>query len=73
LLSIAYTQDVQPGYNTPILENVITPDTVESVIRTLKFVAGMPTKDTSKRVYDNLDLLRGMETFLIRIISLHVR
>jgi len=62
--SMAYAQDVPPGYNTPIPENIMTPDTVDSVIGTLNFVDGMPTAETSKLVYDNLDLLRGVETFL---------
>ncbi len=62
--SMAHAQDAPAGYNTPIPENIMTPDSVDSVIGTLKFVDGMPTKDTSKLVYDNLDLLRGVETFL---------
>ncbi|WP_439135312.1 DUF1254 domain-containing protein [Pseudomaricurvus sp.] len=42
----------------------MTPDTVETRIGTLKFFDGIPTKETSALVYDNLDFLRGVEAFL---------
>jgi hypothetical protein len=53
-----------PGYNNRIPENIMTPDTVETRIGTLKFFDGFPTKETSQKVYDNLDFIRGVETFL---------
>ena len=37
---------------------------VETRIGTLEFVDGIPTKETADLVYDNLDFLRGVETFL---------
>jgi len=49
---------------TEIPESITTPDSVETRIGTLKFFDGMPTKETSALVYDNLDFLRGVETFL---------
>jgi hypothetical protein len=42
----------------------MTPDKVETRIGTLEFVDGIPTKETADLVYDNLDFLRGVETFL---------
>jgi len=42
----------------------MTPDTVSTRIGDLKFFDGMPTPDTVQKVYDNLDLIRGVETFL---------
>ena len=52
------------GYNNKIPEKIMTPDTVETRIGTLKFFDGFPTKETTKKVYDNLDFLRGVEVFL---------
>jgi len=49
---------------TEIPESITTPDTVETRIGTLKFFDGIPTKKTAELVYDNLDFLRGVETFL---------
>lgn len=37
---------------------------METRIGTLKFFDGIPTKETAKLVYDNLDFIRGVETFL---------
>jgi hypothetical protein len=53
-----------PGYNHPIPPQIMTPDSVETRLGTLKFFDGFPTKETSQKVYDNLDFMRGVETFL---------
>jgi hypothetical protein len=53
-----------PNYNTHIPAKIMTPDKVETRIGTLEFVDGIPTKETADLVYDNLDFLRGVETFL---------
>jgi hypothetical protein len=53
-----------PKYNTKIPAKIMTPDTVETRIGTLEFFDGIPTKETAALVYDNLDFLRGVETFL---------
>ena len=42
----------------------MTPDKVESPIGTLNFVDGVPTAETTQRLYDNLDYMRGVEVFL---------
>jgi hypothetical protein len=47
-----------------VLESITTPNEVETSIGTLKFFDGIPTKETAKLLYDNLDFLRGVETFL---------
>jgi hypothetical protein len=41
------------------LRSISTPDSVETPIGTLKFFDGVPTDDTVKKVYDNLDRMRG--------------
>ncbi len=53
-----------PGYNYKIPQQILTPDTVETRIGTLKFVDGLPTKETTQKVYDNLDFQRGVSVFL---------
>jgi len=53
-----------PGYNYKIPEQIMTPDQVSTRIGNLEFFDGMPTPDTVQKVYDNLDLMRGIETFL---------
>jgi hypothetical protein len=42
----------------------MTPNKVERRIGTLEFFDGIPTKETAALLYDNLDFLRGVETFL---------
>ncbi|MDA8486269.1 DUF1254 domain-containing protein [Pseudomonas resinovorans] len=42
----------------------MTPDSVETRLGTLNFFDGMPDAATVEKLYDNLDLVRGMETFL---------
>ena len=51
-------------YNTEIPAKVMTPDKVETRIGTLDFFDGLPSDETVKKVYDNLDFLRGVEAFL---------
>jgi hypothetical protein len=55
---------VTPGYNHKIPSQIMTPDSVETRIGTLKFFDGFPTKETTQKVYDNLDFQRGIEAFL---------
>jgi hypothetical protein len=57
-------QEPTPGYNTAIPVSIMTPDRVETRIGTLEFFDGIPTSRTASLVYDNLDFLRGVETFL---------
>ena len=47
-----------------VLDSISTPDQVETSIGTLEFFDGIPTRETAELLYDNLDLLRGVETFL---------
>ncbi|UZE96357.1 DUF1254 domain-containing protein [Alkalimarinus alittae] len=57
-------QEPTPGYNYHIPAKVMTPDTVETRIGTLKFFDGMPHNETVEKLYDNLLHIRGVETFL---------
>jgi hypothetical protein len=53
-----------PDYNTPIPSNITTPDKVDTRIGTLEFFDGFPSQETTRKVFDNLDFLRGVEVFL---------
>jgi hypothetical protein len=53
-----------PGYNNKIPEGIMTPDTVETSIGTLKFFDGAPYPETAEKVYDYLDTMRGVDAFL---------
>lgn len=64
LTQAALSEEAQPGYNTPIPEDIMTPDTVETRMGTLKFDDGRPTPETSALMWDTLDLMRGVEVFL---------
>ena len=58
-VSMAALAQKTPGYNNKIPDTILTPDTVDTRIGTLKFFDGSPTKDTVELVYDNLDLTFG--------------
>jgi hypothetical protein len=60
----ATAQDKTPGYNHKIPGKIMTPDTVETRFGALKFFDGMPDKATVEKIYDQLHIARGVETFL---------
>jgi hypothetical protein len=64
---------VAPGYQTPIPQSILTPDKVETRLGTLDFFDGFPTTKSVDKVYDNLDFMRGVRTFLdtMPIASMH--
>ena len=45
-------------------KHLITPDKTETSIGTLHFTDGVPTEETVKKAYDNLDLIRSEEAYL---------
>jgi hypothetical protein len=53
-----------PKYSAKVPSSITTPDAVQTRIGTLKFFDGLPDQETVQKVYDNLDFLRGVETFL---------
>lgn len=60
----AIAESVTPGFNHAIPESLLTPDSVETRIGTLEFFDGMPTEKTVELLYENLELIRGTESFL---------
>lgn len=55
---------ISDKYNTDIPKKIMTPDVVETRIGTLNFFDGLPSAETTEKVYDNLDFMRGVESFL---------
>lgn len=53
-----------PKMRTEIPSSITTPDTLETPLGTLRFFDGLPDADTVRKVYDNLDLIRGVDVFL---------
>jgi hypothetical protein len=49
---------------TDIPPDITTPGTVETRLGTLKFFDGLPDKETTQKVYDNLDFQRGVAVVL---------
>ena len=64
MVSVVWAQPPKMKMTTEIPETITTPNKVETRIGTLEFFDGIPTKKTAAMLYDNLDFLRGMETFL---------
>ena len=46
------------------LDSISIPDKVETPTGTLQFFDGVPVGDTVDKVYDNLDLMRGLAVFM---------
>ena len=65
----ALSANVQPPrYTATVPESVLTPDVIETEsIGTLEFFDGMPTPETVDKVYDFIDLSRGVDAFLTGI------
>ena len=57
--------DVVPqGYNTPIPEDVLRPDRVKTRIGSFIYFDGFPNDDTMAKARRQVDLGRGVQTFL---------
>jgi hypothetical protein len=55
-----HAEQATPGYNNKIPEKIMTSDKVETPLGILDFFDGAPTKATVDKIYDNLDLMRGL-------------
>ncbi len=62
--SSASAKEKTPGFNQEIPAKIMTPNKVDTHFGTLNFVDGVPTAETTQRLYDNLDYIRGVEVFL---------
>jgi hypothetical protein len=57
---------------TDIPSSLVTPDTVETRIGTLRFSDGFPDDATVAKVYDNLDFQRGQQAYLTALPAVSV-
>ena len=64
LTTLAAHAQPTPKYSAKIPPYITTPDRVETRIGTLKFFDGQPDPETVRKVYDNLNFVRGVEAFL---------
>jgi hypothetical protein len=64
LTTAAWAASPKMKMTTDIPGTIITPDSVETRIGTLKFFDGFPDDATTQKVFDNLDFMRGVEAFL---------
>lgn len=64
---VSFAQKATPSYNYKIPASIMTPDKVETSIGTLDFYDGLPSKETTQKVFDNLDTIRGTQVFLSAI------
>ena len=71
--ALAQAPTSQPTTATPIPPSITTPDSVETTLGTLKFRDGVPSVETAQKMYDQLDLQRGVEAFLngLRGVSIY--
>ena len=62
--STAVVGQATPGYNNKIPESIMTPNDLKTRIGTFKYFDGIPTKETAEAIYNHLDYIRGVESFL---------
>ena len=55
---------IPKGYNTPIPGDVLTPDSVQTRIGTVNYFDGFPDDETMRKARRQVDLGRGVQTFL---------
>ena len=60
----ALAEDPTPGYNTKIPEGLLTPDKYPTRVGDIEFFDGIPTAATAEALYNHLDYIRGVQTFL---------
>ncbi len=64
MVSPAVAEQPTPGYNTKIPEGLLTPNKYPTRVGDLEFFDGIPTAATAESLYNHLDYIRGVETFL---------
>ncbi|MBA5779475.1 DUF1254 domain-containing protein [Stappia sp. F7233] len=71
LLSGAAGAHAQVSEDT--LKSISTPDAIETTIGALEFKDGVPSEETAKKLYDNLDFTYAYRTFMdnMRGVSIH--
>ncbi|NTS31916.1 DUF1254 domain-containing protein [Phyllobacterium sp. BT25] len=62
--SPALAQQQPPKFVAKVPADIQTPNAVQTRIGELKFSDGLPSDETVRKVYDNIDFSRGVEAFL---------
>jgi hypothetical protein len=57
-------RDVDPGALSAALTAVSTPPSIQTPLGSFDLVDGVPTPDSVERLYDALDVVRGVEVFM---------
>lgn len=57
-------EDATPRYNTKIPKGLLTPDKYSTRAGDIEFFDGIPTAPTAEALYNHLDYIRGVQTFL---------
>ena len=60
----ALAEDPTPGFNNKIPDYLLTPDKYSTRVGDIEFFDGIPTAATAEALYNHLDYIRGVETFL---------
>jgi hypothetical protein len=68
----AYAQSPKMKMTTETPPYLVTPNTVETRIGTLKFTDGFPDDATAAKVYDNLDFQRGVQAYLTALPAVSI-
>jgi len=68
----AIAQAPKMKMTTDIPPSLVTPNTVETRIGTLKFTDGFPDDATAAKVYDNLDFQRGLQAYLTALPAVSI-
>jgi hypothetical protein len=68
----AVAQPPNMKMTTDIPPSLVTPNTVETRIGTLKFTDGFPDAATAAKVYDNLDFQRGVQAYLTALPAVSI-
>jgi hypothetical protein len=70
--ALANAQAPKMKMTTDIPPSLVTPNTVETRIGTLKFTDGFPDDATAAKVYDNLDFQRGVQAYLAALPAVSI-
>ncbi|MCK1474439.1 DUF1254 domain-containing protein, partial [Bradyrhizobium sp. 197] len=68
----AHAQSPKMKMTTETPPYLVTPNTVETRIGTLKFIDGFPDEATAAKVYDNLDFQRGVQAYLAALPAVSI-
>src|SRR5271157_2770627 len=64
VLSFALVTVFHSAVAQDVPKSILTPNKVESTLGTLEYKDGAPSQATADKVYDNLDLMHGVEAFV---------